>query len=55
MKEFFECLFIFLAGCFLLLMLDSVRACAKLDAVSKKDHSSKCFEQTQDKQCWGIK
>lgn len=31
------------------------KSCDHDEAILKRDSQSKCFEQTQDKQCWGIK
>jgi hypothetical protein len=44
--------FIFIMALMLLLF---ARSCEKQTAVLRRDTAVKCFEQTQDKDCWRLK
>ena len=45
----------FVAFGIVMIIIGSVKSCTVMDHTMKKDLNSKCFEQTQDKNCWGIK
>ncbi len=55
MDAFFNFLSVCLIGGLFLLTLHLLQSCTKQESLDRRESNSKCFEQTQDKQCWGLK
>ncbi len=46
---------VLVAVAFVMGIFFGVRSCSNNDARILRDRNSKCFEQTQDKGCWGLR